>query len=659
VNDAPVANNDSYTTNEDTTLNGNVLSNDTDVDTANTALTASIVDGPAHGALNLNANGTFTYTPTANYNGTDTFTYRTSDGSLISNLATVNISITPVNDVPVAANDSYTTNEDTALTISAPGVLTNDTDADGNSLTASVVTGPGHGALSLNGNGSFTYTPAADYNGTDTFTYKVNDGTADSNTATVTMTINPVNDAPVAVNDSYTTNEDTALNGNVLSNDTDADAGTTLHATVVNGPSNGQLVLNDNGSFTYTPSANWNGSDSFTYKVNDGTVDGNTAIVNIAVTPVNDPVQAVNDTNSGPEDGGAITGNVLTNDNATNVDVGETLTVSPASGTTTNGGTWSINGVGAYTYSPALNFNGTDSFNYTVSDASTSSVGTVTITVTPVNDAPVAGNDAYSLPTNGTLTTTAGTGVLANDTDVENSPLTAVLVSGPAHGTLNLNPNGSFTYTPTSAYSGSDTFTYRASDGTTTGNIATVTITDTIAPTATDVQTTNGGGTNGLLQQSDTITYTFSEPIDPTSILAGWDGSATNVTVRAYDGNILLGLLGGNDSLQIYNANNNALLPLGAVELGRTDYVTGLLGGTITFGAPGEPVRSTMTLTSPNTVTVTLGTYDSVLLGAVRNTAGGNGTMTWTPSAGVKDLAGNSISTATSATEFGSADKDF
>src|SRR5207247_1238949 len=115
------------------------------------------------------------------------------------------------NTAPVATNDSFATNEDTALTVTAPGVLANDTDVDGNSLTAVMVTGPGHGALTLNANGSFTYTPAADFNGTDSFTYTANPGPTHSSAATVTMTSSPANDAPVAVNDSFATNEDTAL----------------------------------------------------------------------------------------------------------------------------------------------------------------------------------------------------------------------------------------------------------------------------------------------------------------------------------------------------------------------------------------------------------------------------------------------------------------
>src|SRR5207249_2166343 len=143
-----------------------------------------------------------------------------------SNIATVNITVIPVNDPPVAVNDSYSTNQNTTLTVAAPGVLANDSDVDGDTLTAILVTGPSHGTATLNSNGSFTYTPATNYNGPDSFTYMANDGMANSNIATVSITVIPVNDAPVAKNDAYSTNEDTALtvaSPGVLANDSDAD----------------------------------------------------------------------------------------------------------------------------------------------------------------------------------------------------------------------------------------------------------------------------------------------------------------------------------------------------------------------------------------------------------------------------------------------------
>src|SRR4029453_16943279 len=122
--------------------------------------------------LALTGNGSFTYPPAANYNGPDAFTYRASDGTAQSNTATVTITVTAVSDPPTANNDTYSTNEDTLLTVATPGVLGNDTDPDSATLTAAVATGPAHGTLTFNANGSFTYTPAANYNGPDTFSYR-------------------------------------------------------------------------------------------------------------------------------------------------------------------------------------------------------------------------------------------------------------------------------------------------------------------------------------------------------------------------------------------------------------------------------------------------------------------------------------------------------
>src|SRR5207302_1081402 len=269
----PVAVNDSGVTAEDTALTvgaPGVLSNDTDVE--GDPLTAVLVSGPTHGTLTLNANGSFIYTPSANYNGADSFTYKANDGSADSNVATVSLTITPVNDPPVAANESYTTVEEKAITVNAPGVLANDSDVDGDALTAVLVTGPAHGTLALNANGSFTYTPAANYNGADSFTYKASDGSATSNVATVTIGIAPVNDPPVAVNVGYSVNEDTTLTVSapgVLSTAFDVD-GDTLTAVLVTSTSHGAVTLNPNGSLTYVPAANYNGSDSFTFKARDG-----------------------------------------------------------------------------------------------------------------------------------------------------------------------------------------------------------------------------------------------------------------------------------------------------------------------------------------------------------------------------------------------------
>ena len=489
VNDAPVAVNDSFSTNEDTALNipaAGVLANDSDIDTPAAGLSAVLVSGPAHGTLTLNANGSFLYTPTLNYNGSDSFTYKVNDGALDSNIATVNLSITAVNDAPVAVNDSYSTNEDTTLNIPAAGVLANDSDVDtaAASLSAVLVSGPAHGTLTLNANGSFLYTPTLNYNGSDSFTYKVNDGALDSNIATVNLSITAVNDAPAAVNDSYSTTEDTTLNiptAGVLTNDTDVDTpAASLSAMLVSGPTHGALTLNADGSFSYTPTLSYNGSDSFTYKVNDGFLDSNIATVNLTITAVNDAPVAVNDSYSTNEDTALnipATG-ILTND--TDVDTpAASLSAMLVSGPTH--GALTLNADGSFSYTPILNYNGSDSFTYKVNDGSLdSNIATVNLTITAVNDAPVAVNDSYSTNEDTALNIPA-TGILTNDTDVDTpaASLSAMLVSGPTHGALTLNADGSFSYTPTLNYNGSDSFTYKVNDGFLDSNIATVNLTIT------------------------------------------------------------------------------------------------------------------------------------------------------------------------------------
>jgi VCBS repeat-containing protein len=188
--------------------------------------------------------------------------------------------INALNQVPVANNDAYTTNQNTALTIAAPGVLANDTDFEKQPLTARLVANPSHGMLTLNTNGSFTYTPATNYTGTDSFTYKANDGITDSNVATVTVTVNPINDAPVANKQNVTTKLNTSVEIVLTALDADGDA---LSYTIVGSPAQGTLT-GMVPNLSYTPAFNYYGSDSFTFKASDGTTDSNIAIVTIKVT---------------------------------------------------------------------------------------------------------------------------------------------------------------------------------------------------------------------------------------------------------------------------------------------------------------------------------------------------------------------------------------
>ncbi len=188
-----------------------MFGNDSDAD--GDPLTAVLASAPAHAAsFTLNSDGSFDYQPTADYHGPDSFSYRANDGQADSAPVTVTLTVDPVNDVPVAVADAVQRPEDTTLTVAGPGVLGNDSDADGDPLTAVLASAPAHAAsFTLNSDGSFDYQPTADYHGPDSFTYRANDGGADSAPVTVTLTVDPVNDVPVAVADADSTAEDTTL----------------------------------------------------------------------------------------------------------------------------------------------------------------------------------------------------------------------------------------------------------------------------------------------------------------------------------------------------------------------------------------------------------------------------------------------------------------
>src|SRR5204863_438026 len=175
-------------------------------------ISATMVAGPTNGELTLNADGSFSYTPNANFSGTDSFTYTAGDGSLSSAETTVALTVNPTNDAPAATSDAYQTSEDTSLTIDAiAGVLANDSDPDGDPMSAAVVVGPANGTLTLNADGSLNYVPNANFNGIDSFTYQASDGTLTSDPATVTIDICPANDAPTSADDAYSLDQGTTL----------------------------------------------------------------------------------------------------------------------------------------------------------------------------------------------------------------------------------------------------------------------------------------------------------------------------------------------------------------------------------------------------------------------------------------------------------------
>lgn len=296
VNDPPIANDDSTSTEEGIPVTIDLTVNDTDVDGTIDKSTVTVTGGPVNGTVVTNNDGTVTYTPDTDYTGSDSFEYTVNDnGGAISNQARVTIEVGAVNDPPSVTDDLLTVDEGaTATTLSTPSgansLLQNDTDPEGDTLKASLVKDVNYGSLTLNDDGTFTYTHDGSENFTDSFTYQATDGTDTSNVATVTITVNPVNDPPRALNDKALTEEDKSIAVDVLANDSDPD-GTLLPSTitVIKTADHGSTEVNsDNGKITYTPDTDYNGQDTFTYRISDDDNATDTAVVTITITPVSD-----------------------------------------------------------------------------------------------------------------------------------------------------------------------------------------------------------------------------------------------------------------------------------------------------------------------------------------------------------------------------------
>jgi VCBS repeat-containing protein len=238
-----------------------------------------------NGALDMRPAGGFLYQPNPGFCGVDSFTYMASDGNGQSAVRTVRIDVLCDNDVPVANDDAFSTDEDVRLDVDAPGVVANDVEPDGDQVTAVLVQDVQHGILALRDAGSFSYIPEKDFFGTDTFIYRLDDGTTQSNTATVTLTVHPVGDAPVGKSDIYTMTENTTLDvgaPGVLANDEEVD-GNPLTATLTSGVANGSLSLSANGSFSYTPNPDWRGTEEFYYVADNGNGTSAPTLVRISV----------------------------------------------------------------------------------------------------------------------------------------------------------------------------------------------------------------------------------------------------------------------------------------------------------------------------------------------------------------------------------------
>ena len=594
VNDPPVAVDDSFSTDEDTLLNGasNVLVANpatADSDVENDTLTVTEVNGSSgnvgsqialgSGLLTVNSDGQFTFDPNDGYEGlaagesvTESFTYTISDGNGGTDTATVTVTINGVNDDPTAADEGIAATEDGG-TVST-SVLTDDVDSDddANSLVYTITAQPSEGSASSNGDGSFTFDPgtafqdlAAGETRQVTFTYTATDQhSAVSNTGTVTVTVTGVNDDPTAADEGIAATEDGGtVSTSVLADDVDSDDdANSLVYTITAQPSEGTASSNGDGSFTFDPEADFQDlaagetrQVTFTYTATDQhSAVSNTGTVTVTVTGVNDDPTAADEGIAATEDGGTVSTSVLADDVDSDDDADSlvyTITAQPSEGTA------SSNGDGSFTFDPGTDFQDLAAgetrqvtFTYTATDqhSAVSNTGTVTVTVTGVNDDPTAADVGIAATEDGV---TVDGDFDGDDVDSDDTPssLTYAITGTPSEGSVINNNDGSFTFDPETDFQDlaagetrQVTFTYTATDQhSAVSNTGTVTVTVTGVnddPTAADegIAATEDGGTvsTSVLaddvdsdDDADSLVYTITaQPSEGTASSNG-DGSFT------------------------------------------------------------------------------------------------------------------------------------
>ena len=448
-NSISVAVDDAFAISEDTSSAGNLADNDAlagDV-------TFALVDqgGPSNGAVTLNEDGTFVFTPNTDFVGDDSFQYVITDANGQTSTATVSITVEAVNDAPVAIDDVVAAQEDVLL--ENINVLDNDTDSDGNPLTVTNAVSAAGGVVTINADGTLSYQAPANFTGPDTINYTIDDGAGGTSTAVVNIDVAPVADL-AAADDFNTGDEDTVISGSVADNDTTLSGGALTYA-VESTVENGALTFNADGSYEYTPNPNFSGVDSFTYVVTDAdSGESSTQSVSLTMDAVAD-LTAGDDENTGDEDT-VISGSVASNDTTLS---GGTLTY--AVEIDVENGALTFNADGSYEYTPNRNFSGVDSFTYVVTDADSgeSSTQSVSLTMDAVADL-TAGDDENT----GDEDTVISGSVASNDTTLSGGTLTYAVEIDVENGALTFNADGSYEYTPNPNFSGVDSFTYVVTD---------------------------------------------------------------------------------------------------------------------------------------------------------------------------------------------------
>ena len=457
-NRPPVAVDDTLATVEDTAAAIDVVANDTDPDGDPLGIVS--VTQPLHGSVAVLDARQVRYTPQADYHGADAFSYTITDPSGATATAGVAVTVASVNDAPIAVADAASVDEDGTVTVD---VVANDRDADHDPLTITSITQPAHGfAIAIDAH-RITYVPGPDYHGPDALTYTISDGSGGTASAELAIDVASVNDAPVARDDAASLDEDTSATVDVVANDTDADHDPLAIASITP-PAHGAATIADAHHITYVPAPNYHGADAVTYTISDGNGGTASATLALAIASVNDAPIAADDAATLEEDTVA-TIDVLANDSDVDLDVLTIVGVTaPLHGT-------AVAIAGRIAYTPGANYHGADGFSYTIDDGhGAQATAAVALTITSVNDAPIAADVAASSADGDPV----AIALVASDAD--DDPLSFAIAQPPAHGTLSAVVGATVTYTPTAGFAGTDSFTYTASDGQASSPAATVTI---------------------------------------------------------------------------------------------------------------------------------------------------------------------------------------
>ncbi|EJL6745169.1 tandem-95 repeat protein [Vibrio alginolyticus] len=452
-NDPPVAGSTSYTVHEDNSItisDEQLLANSSDIE-GDVAISSVSYSGN-DGVLEINGDGTYTFSPNENFTGDVSLDVVVVDEDGAVDTTTAGITVLEVNDPPIAGTTSYTIDEDEVITISAEQLLANSSDIEGEVALDSVSYSGSEGIFTDNGDGTFSFAPNQNFNGEVNLDVVVVDEDGATASTTANIDVLPINDAPVSGDLAYSVDEDNSImlsQEQLLAQATDVE-GDALTASNLVVDGDATVTANDDGSFTITPDANFNGDIDITFDINDGT-DTIVATADLTVNPVNDLPQPEDQAFTIGEDGVLTFTDQDLLDGATDID-GDDLSVEGVTYTGADG-VLTDNGDGTYSFAPNENFNGDVNFTFDVSDGTDTVTANIDVSVTPENDPPVAGSTSYTVHEDNSITI-SDEQLLANSSDIEGDvAISSVSYSG-NDGVLEINGDGTYTFSPNENFTG-------------------------------------------------------------------------------------------------------------------------------------------------------------------------------------------------------------